>query len=141
MQMYTHQSITYERKDSFPSNPHRSTPPCSCTAGQLPLCLFFLLTPSLSDCLMVLTIKKKKKEPPICPGEDIIAIMTAAALDITHSVLIVPQRTGQTLSAQCADATQYYHSVTTAHHTHSHYLSPFSPLTIPVIFPLSTEQT
>lgn len=68
--------------------------------------------------------------------------MTAAALDITHSVLIVSQRRkGQTLSAQCADATQYYYSVTTAHHTHSHYLSPFSPLTIPVIFPLSTEQT
>lgn len=115
-----------------PFTPHWSTPPCSCAAGQCSLSLS--LSPSQSGSL-VLTIKKL----PIWLEEDIIAIMTAAALHITQYADCSSEQEekgGGKHCLLCADATQYYHSVTTAHpHTQIHtdrvstqFFSFFSPL-------------
>lgn len=88
-----------------------------CSRSVLPLPLS--LSPSQSGSL-VLTIKKL----PIWLEEDIIAIMTAAALHITQYADCSSEREeegGGKHCLLCADATQYYHSVTTAHpHTQTH---------------------
>lgn len=127
-----------------PFTPHWSTPPCSCAAGQCSLSLS--LSPSQSGSL-VLAIKKL----PIWLEEDIIAIMTAAALHITQYADCSSEQEekgGGKHCLLCADATQYYHSVTTAHpHTQIHtdrvstQFFLFSAHSDSVIFQLSAEQT
>lgn len=125
-----------------PPTSHRFAPPCSCAAGQppppSPSCVF-LLSPFVSGSLL-LTIKKL----PICPWRRHNCHYYCCG-PAHHTVYWLFRREGGGKHCLlCADATQYYHSVTTAHpHTHAQslYLTLFSPLRLPVIFLLSTEQT
>lgn len=103
-----------------------------------PSCVF-LLSPFVSGSLL-LTIKKL----PICPWRRHNCHYYCCG-PAHHTVYWLFRREGGGKHCLlCADATQYYHSVTTAHpHTHAQslYLTLFSPLRLPVIFLLSTEQT
>lgn len=98
---------------SCPSTPHRSTPPCSCAAGQL------FPFPSVS------LFGAHHKKLPLWLGEDIIAIMTARALNITQCTNCSTEEEGAN--------TQMPHNIIIAcPHTFTHARSVSLFLALPV---------